>query len=502
LRKCEAVTGLPWVSIVLPVILLSDIFLRLIYYLHNGSLQLDEAALARNILDRGTMALLGPLDYNQGAPVLFLLLVHAATTLFGSSEFALRLVPLLASFISLILFYLTAKLFIDEQYVPIAVIMFGFSYNLVYYSNEAKQYSTDVAVAVTLTYLSLRLLRPVEVHKTDVLLLGLAGVVAIFLSHPAVFVLVGIGTTLTILAARNRFIFLRNALGLVIVVWGACFVVNYLFFLRSLSSNEFLLNWWKHGFLPISMSTTAIKSWFDIGMSFLSYCDYGDGWQVFVLALTSVAVGVAITNKSAATLMITAYFVSALFASVMGKYPFSDRLSLYLIPFVILLAVKGLQISSYKKTVSVYAILALCLLVPSLRSLYHLVSQPIVNAEEVRLLLAYLHSYRRPNDHVYIYWGAEHAVKYYLREKDSQDEFVHYGVRSRDDRSKYIAAIDSMKQYPRVWFLFSAKNRDEEHFFLSFLSHIDGELLEQHHKPGASLYLYRFPHVGSERTLY
>jgi len=238
LRKCEAVTGLPWVSIVLPVILL-----------HNGSLQLDEAALARNMLDRGPMALLGPLDYNQGSPVLFLLLVHAATTLFGSSEFALRLVPLLASFISLILFYLTAKLLIDEQYVPIAVIMFGFSYNLVHYSHEVKQYSTDVAV--TVTYLSLRLLRPVEVHKTDVLLLGLAGVVAIFLSHPTVFVLVGIGTTLTILVARNRFIFSCNALGLVIVVWGACFVVNYLFFLRSLSSDEFLLNWWKHGFLPI-----------------------------------------------------------------------------------------------------------------------------------------------------------------------------------------------------------------------------------------------------------
>jgi uncharacterized membrane protein len=406
LRKNEAATGLAGVSIVFPAILLSGIFLRLVYYLNNWSLQRDEAMLARNILDRGPMALLGPLDYNQGAPILFLLLVHAATTLFGSSKFALRLIPLLASFISLILFYLTAKLFIDKQYVPIAVIMFGFSYNLIYYSQEVKQYSTDVVVAVTLTYLSLRLLRSVEVHKTDVLLLGLAGVVAIFLSHPAVFVLLGIGTTVITLAIRNRSIFSLTAFGLVIVVWGICLGINYLFFLTSLSSNEYLLNWWKHGFLPLPMSIAAIQSWFDIGMSFLSYHDYRYGWQVFVLALTGVAVGVAITEKSAATLMITLYFVSTLFASVMGKYPFSDRLSLYLIPFVILLAVKGLQILSYKRTVTVYAILALCLLASSLRSLYNLVFRPLVNAEEVKPLLAYLYSHRQPNDHVYIYWGS------------------------------------------------------------------------------------------------
>ncbi len=55
-------------------IILVGLLLRLLHYLNNRSLWLDEAMLARNILDRGSFELLITLDYNQGAPVLFLLL--------------------------------------------------------------------------------------------------------------------------------------------------------------------------------------------------------------------------------------------------------------------------------------------------------------------------------------------------------------------------------------------------------------------------------------------
>ena len=85
----------PWSSILSAAILIAGLLLRLLHYLNNRSLWLDEAKLARNILDRGPIELLTPLEYNQGAPILFLLLVDATTALLGSSELALRLVPLL-----------------------------------------------------------------------------------------------------------------------------------------------------------------------------------------------------------------------------------------------------------------------------------------------------------------------------------------------------------------------------------------------------------------------
>ena len=63
-------------------------------YLSNNSLWLDEAALARNVIDRAPLELLGPLDYAQVAPPGFLLTEKFVVLLLGHSEWALRLFPL------------------------------------------------------------------------------------------------------------------------------------------------------------------------------------------------------------------------------------------------------------------------------------------------------------------------------------------------------------------------------------------------------------------------
>ena len=121
-----------------------------------------------------------------------------------------------------------------------------------------------------------------------------------------------------------------------------------------------------------------------------------------------------------------------------------------LIPFFILLVVRGLQIISQGKGTTIYVIFTLCLLTPPLNSLQANFFHPI-RREEVRPLLTYLHSHRKPSDHVYIYYGASHAVKYYRRDEASETAFFHYGTSSRNDRSKYIDDINTMKKWPRVW---------------------------------------------------
>jgi uncharacterized membrane protein len=478
-------------------IILVGLLLRLLHYLNNRSLWLDEAMLARNILDRGPLELLTQLDYDQGAPVLFLLLVDISTVLFGSNEMALRLVPLLAGLISLPIFYLTAKFLLARRFVMVAVSIFAFSSILVYYAQELKQYSMDVAIAVTLTYLSMRIVKSNEPHRTGMFLLGVVGSVSTFLSHPAIFVLAGIATTLIILKARGQLKVAFVDLCVVVILWGVSFGCNYLFFLQSSSINEMLSRFWSPGFLPFPTSTEAVRMWFSAGMKFLSYVGYVSVWQVLVLALMAVAVGTAIINRSATTIMIVLYFIFALFASVVGQYPFMDRLTLYLVPFVILLSVKGLQELSRRNTRIVYVITTLCLLAPSVNSLWHLASRPILR-NEVRPLLKYLSSQRRISDHVYVSYGAQHVVKYYRRDEASEDEFFHYGSESEDDTEGFMDDINTLKKLERVWFLFVQPYGEQEALFLSSM---EGILLNKRSSHNARLYLYRFEHAGTKEGL-
>src|SRR4051812_831306 len=134
------------------------IFLRLARYLANRSLWLDEVLLTRNILDRSFAGLLQPLDLNQGAPVGFLMLQKLAVTLLGPSEFALRLVPLIAGLAAVPLFWFLARRMLDLPIAVFALALFTVCEPLIYYSSEAKQYALDVTLALAILLAAARLL--------------------------------------------------------------------------------------------------------------------------------------------------------------------------------------------------------------------------------------------------------------------------------------------------------------------------------------------------------
>src|SRR5215469_7867911 len=84
--------------------------IRLWQYLGNPALWLDEMAVANNLMTRSVVGLLSaPLADGQVAPPGFLILSRAAVVAFGSSEYALRLVPLICSLATLPLFMCLAR---------------------------------------------------------------------------------------------------------------------------------------------------------------------------------------------------------------------------------------------------------------------------------------------------------------------------------------------------------------------------------------------------------
>lgn len=124
----------------LPLLIICfGILVRLVQYLFNRSLWADEAVLALNIVNRSYLELLQPLDYDQGAPLGFLMVEKLAVQAFGDNEYALRLFPLLSSIISFFLFYELARRSIQRLAIPIALALFASLRYLVYYASEVKQ---------------------------------------------------------------------------------------------------------------------------------------------------------------------------------------------------------------------------------------------------------------------------------------------------------------------------------------------------------------------------
>jgi hypothetical protein len=78
---------------------------RLLPYIGNRSLWLDEAHVALVIARHSLLGLVHHIDSGERGAVLFLISEKGATKLLGLNEFGLRLVPLLASVLSLVLLY-------------------------------------------------------------------------------------------------------------------------------------------------------------------------------------------------------------------------------------------------------------------------------------------------------------------------------------------------------------------------------------------------------------
>src|SRR5215208_2227429 len=131
--------------------------LRLRQYLAGRSLWSDEAMLALNIVNRNVNGLFKPLDYDQGAPIGFLLVEKISHLLFGRNEYSLRLFPLLIGLVSVWLFYLLLKQITGGPGLLIALALFALNSRLIYYSSEVKQYILDVAATIGLLLLDARL---------------------------------------------------------------------------------------------------------------------------------------------------------------------------------------------------------------------------------------------------------------------------------------------------------------------------------------------------------
>jgi hypothetical protein len=470
--------------------------LRIVQYLQNRSLWVDEAMLALNILERSVWELLQPLDLEQGAPIGFLIVQKLLTDLFGPSEYSLRLFPLLCGLASLPLFVRVARRVLDTgPALVLGTALFALSYKLVYYASESKQYSADVAVTLGLYWVFDRV-RMTAWNLKAAVTLGLVGAAALWFSHPATFVLAGLGVCLAASFARRKTWAALSYLLLSGVMWAASFGVAYVLSLRRLGSNESLLSFWAHGFMPLPPRALADLRWFD--ETLLAFFREAAGLLPGTLACVALVAGAVwlATVRRQQLLVLISPVLFTLGASALKLYPFSGRLVLFAVPIALILVAQGVIV--FSRLVPQYDRIligagAALLVVPQLLFSSAVFVRPYT-FEDVRPAIAYARQRWQPDDLMYVYHGVEPTFRYYAGRFGFQNGEYLLGQATREDAARLRAELEAAGSRGRLWMLFGHVNRsngiDDEDLFRK---HLLGrkELADSVKYRDAAVYLYQ-----------
>ena len=485
------------------VILIGAAF-RLSQYVANRSLWIDEVMLTLNIIHRSFVGLAQPLDYHQGAPLGFLFIQKLLTVLFGNRDYVLRIFPLLCGLSSIwVMYELAKRVLVERVAVFAAVLLFAVSDRLIYYASEAKQYSSDVLICLVLL-LAIVCCLDRNLSRRDLALLAVVGAAALWLSHPALFILAGAGCALS-----AHFIWRRNwrgtlSIGCVAGFWLVNFIVLYFVALRELSANDALLAYWNKTFMPLP----PWREWQWFVDTFRSVLDVPMGLArssaIFLTSAIFLAIGIIslCLRRWQLGLMLLLPILLTLIASALHKYPFSHRLLLFLVPIVFLMVAEAVgRIYSLFVILKLpqmglpLALMALTPLAyrPSYEAWRHLSAPRFV--VEIKPMMAYLSAHRRENDAVYINYDAAPAYLYYSAFYDLANVPFAQGPNSQNTND-YFRELSSMRGRSRVWILIAhwrlfGNGVTDDTLILEYLDQI-GRRLDQlgAHPDSQQLYLY------------
>lgn len=484
-------------------IILLGIVLRLRQYLLNRSLWADEASLAMNLVTRSFGELIQLLDYNQAAPIGFLFIEKLSIVIFGNHDYVMRLFPLIAGILAIYLIYNFSRASFGT-FGLFAVLIFSISWWLVHYSSELKQYTSDMTVALLLVFLAGNCLKE-TVRGKDFLTLGIMGSILIWVSHPSVFIMVGIGLALVLEKfTRRDYAPWAWILGIGFG-WLASFGLEYLVSLRHIVADEYLIKYWRKNYVPWPPGSD--KRWFvDTYYSFLFFAFHraDNVMALATLVLCSIGtVSILIRDRKIALLVISPFIV-ALIASALQRYPLKNRFMLFLVPFALLLMTEGFRGIYWlvaKRMPNFARIISGVLVLAVVWQIVPVTYEKAISGakEDIRPVIEYVAENRVQDDIVYVFHKTDSVFHYYapFYDLDTGDIVVGvYSPRKRVALQNFEDDVDRLVGNNRVWFIFSeiidcidCEGENTQAFYLEHINKF-GVITDSYDGSGANAFLY------------
>lgn len=463
--------------------------LRVAQYAANASQWLDETMLSTSIVSRGLPDLLTErLAYGQSAPPGMLLASRLAVVAFGPSDLALRLFPFLCSLVTLFVSFRLVNRVLHGVARPIAMALMAIASPLIVYSGQAKQYSSDVAVAAVMLLLCVDALQR-ALDGRRALLLAFAGFVAVWFSNASPLLLAGASLSLiwSACSAGGR---LREQLkwpGLVVAIWGAGALVSLLVARAHVSPTmrNTLFKYWADGFMPMPPWRPAALVWpLQAFTRIFGGVESAGLWYPvnrFYAALSLLGLWSIARRDRALGALLIAPFGVALLAAAAHLYPFRDRLVLFLLPCALLGVAEGVRFLAElaaKRLALLGPLIVLACTAPLLVRAAG--SLPPYQSEDIKPVMQHLRSRMRASDSLYVYHGAGIAFGYYEGQFGFQATKKQVGKCAYGAPQRYLEELDQLRGASRAWILFthSLPAYNESRDILAYLDTI-GVRLEQ-----------------------
>jgi hypothetical protein len=490
----------------------------------------DESDTAVDIISRPFSALIEPSpEWSSKYPYGYLLLIKSAVHIFGNSEYALRLVPLLFGIASVLLFYKVAKKHINPMAVLIALGLFAIIDPLIFQSSNLKPYSGDLICALTV-FLWMGHIKSKKITIADIIFAGIMGASIIWFSHPSLFVLTGVGICLFVFSLRGKDWSKIRRLMIIYSMWAFSFIACYFLYIRNIlsslgrSMDDLLVM--ERAFVSIPPKSLNDIKW--IMDSFFEMFNNPAGIIFTGIAAFAFLVGCfsLFRENREKFYLFTSPIVITFLASILHQYPFKNRLILFLVPFILIFIAGGIEYVrekiSVKSAIPGALLIGVLFVYPLSWATYHVKSP--TNHEEIRSTLSYITNNWQNGDIIYVHYYAQYAFEYYTKHHpdkylfDDGDYIVSIAPRGwyrtwrkqhvdkyylpdtpiRQTNTEifktYIKDMDKIKGRNRVWVLFTSKivkGGIQEEKFITFHLDTTGRRLDSFGNPGVgAVYLY------------
>jgi len=362
-------------------IILAGIYRRTELLLLNPSYWYDTCALGLNTL-KPFYALFLPLDYTQAAPVLFMIISKAFSSVFSGitgQDTALRLLPFISGIISLPLFaVLVQKMFHNKCLTLSALFLLCFNSKAVYYSIEFKQYSLELLFSIILLLIFYNLDLK-SISKRRFWFYSVLTAVSIWLAHSSLFIIPAGAVLLFLDAYKNGSVKeFKNFITPFLISLGIFAVFYFIPVMFSMYIDMY--NHWKFSD-PSFFTLSSFTGRFSDKISTLIELPFG--LNVFLYAAANIFI-MLYYKKYRALILTGVPFLLVTAAGFLNLYPFQTRLILFLLPLLIILYCQIFML--IKKTRAVWGIAVLFILFFAYKELQKPLEPYIINKSSAREL--------------------------------------------------------------------------------------------------------------------